>query len=329
MCLSSIGLWAGLALPPGAAKASEITAIAAGSYHSLAVKQDGTVWAWGDNSRGQLGDGSTENKSSPVQVVMFSAPTNVKASASVGSVEVSWTPPTMGTTSEYKIYRARGKDETSNYSLVQFGVTGEGLMAEDGINSQRFYSNSQLPDGHRSLVNGQLSKSKESYLEIPIYLSALNDVNSAQFDVAYPSDSLAPDSFVLDKKLKKYFDAKTEFRQKGLAVVSIAYKQKGRAAIGSTRALVGTLRFKVPASGTAGGEIGFSRIHLYDRFGRDFVRSDLKMKVEAKGVKFSVKGNGKALAAQAASSATGTLTFSPKQGKVGDEVMIYGDFGGK
>ena len=36
--------------------------------HSLALKEDGTVWAWGNNMYGQLGDGSTTNRSIPVQV---------------------------------------------------------------------------------------------------------------------------------------------------------------------------------------------------------------------------------------------------------------------
>lgn len=39
-----------------------------GYYHSLALKPDGTVWAWGKNDCGQLGDGTTINKSIPVQV---------------------------------------------------------------------------------------------------------------------------------------------------------------------------------------------------------------------------------------------------------------------
>jgi alpha-tubulin suppressor-like RCC1 family protein len=32
------------------------------------VKTDGTVWTWGKNAYGQLGDGTTVNKSSPIQV---------------------------------------------------------------------------------------------------------------------------------------------------------------------------------------------------------------------------------------------------------------------
>lgn len=35
---------------------------------SLALKSDGTVWAWGANHLGQLGDGSTSNRMTPVQV---------------------------------------------------------------------------------------------------------------------------------------------------------------------------------------------------------------------------------------------------------------------
>ena len=45
-----------------------VTAIAGGAMYSLALKSDGTVWAWGANNYGQLGNGTTTNSSAPVQV---------------------------------------------------------------------------------------------------------------------------------------------------------------------------------------------------------------------------------------------------------------------
>ena len=44
--------------------------VAAGGYYSTAaVKTDGTLWTWGNNGDGQLGDGTVANRSSPVTTV--------------------------------------------------------------------------------------------------------------------------------------------------------------------------------------------------------------------------------------------------------------------
>ena len=55
-----------------------IKAVAAGQFFTLALKEDGTVWSWGDNAYGQLGDGTMTDSPTPVQVVGL---TNVKAIA--------------------------------------------------------------------------------------------------------------------------------------------------------------------------------------------------------------------------------------------------------
>jgi alpha-tubulin suppressor-like RCC1 family protein len=49
-------------------KLGNVIAIAAGYAHSLALSADGTVWAWGANDAGQLGDGTTTQRPSPVQL---------------------------------------------------------------------------------------------------------------------------------------------------------------------------------------------------------------------------------------------------------------------
>lgn len=51
---------------------SNIIAIAGGGYHALALKSDGTVWTWGYNNKGQLGDGTLTNRGNPVQVKLSS-----------------------------------------------------------------------------------------------------------------------------------------------------------------------------------------------------------------------------------------------------------------
>lgn len=47
----------------------DYVAIAAGSFHSLALRSDGQLWAWGDNRFGQIGDNSTTDRLAPVPVL--------------------------------------------------------------------------------------------------------------------------------------------------------------------------------------------------------------------------------------------------------------------
>jgi gliding motility-associated-like protein len=42
--------------------------VAGGEMHSLGLKSDGTLWAWGRNDYGQIGDGTTTQKNSPLQI---------------------------------------------------------------------------------------------------------------------------------------------------------------------------------------------------------------------------------------------------------------------
>ncbi len=40
----------------------------AGGYHTAAIKSDGTLWTWGDNIHGQLGDGTETDQKSPIKI---------------------------------------------------------------------------------------------------------------------------------------------------------------------------------------------------------------------------------------------------------------------
>lgn len=56
----------------GAASAPVASAIAAGYQNGAMIAQDGSVWTWGDNSRGQLGNSSVDNATATPQKVVLS-----------------------------------------------------------------------------------------------------------------------------------------------------------------------------------------------------------------------------------------------------------------
>ena len=42
--------------------------VAAGTLHTMAIRADGSLWAWGFNGVGDLGDGTTTDRHSPVRI---------------------------------------------------------------------------------------------------------------------------------------------------------------------------------------------------------------------------------------------------------------------
>ncbi|WP_174591115.1 RCC1 domain-containing protein [Methanocella conradii] len=58
---------------------TNITMISFGRGHCAALKDDGTVWTWGDNSYGQLGDGTNKSRPIPMRVHGLSNITHIAA----------------------------------------------------------------------------------------------------------------------------------------------------------------------------------------------------------------------------------------------------------
>ena len=63
-----------------------VTSISGGYYHSLAVKANGTLWAWGSNSHGELGDGTRDTRTTAVRV---STLTNVVSAVACGEYSLA------------------------------------------------------------------------------------------------------------------------------------------------------------------------------------------------------------------------------------------------
>ena len=66
--LTLVLLW-----PALAAAGAKTPVFAGGETHSLTVRADGSLWAWGDNSWGQLGLGDTADRNTPTRVRFPSA----------------------------------------------------------------------------------------------------------------------------------------------------------------------------------------------------------------------------------------------------------------
>ena len=98
---------------PSAARCSTSPVLSGniGSYISV-LKQDGAVWSWGLNAQGQLGDGTTTNRSTPVQVV---GPAGVGTLSGIASV--------VG--GDYDTVAARSDGTVQAWGLGPLGDTSE------------------------------------------------------------------------------------------------------------------------------------------------------------------------------------------------------------
>lgn len=162
--------------PTPTATASEGLQVEGGGHHSLALKSDGTVWTWGRNDYGQLGDGSYTNRDTPVQVSKLSGITAI-----TGGFDHSLAIKTDGT-------------------VLAWGNNGNGELG-DGTNTQRtkpaqvstlnniikiagggWHSLALKSDGTVWAWGfndgGQLGNNTTTNSNTPVYVSSISDVIS-------------------------------------------------------------------------------------------------------------------------------------------------------
>ncbi|MNJ55498.1 Regulator of chromosome condensation (RCC1) repeat protein [compost metagenome] len=60
--------WRGDEKPKKVQGLSNINTISGGMEYTIAVDADANLWSWGDNTYGQLGDGTTINRDTPVKI---------------------------------------------------------------------------------------------------------------------------------------------------------------------------------------------------------------------------------------------------------------------
>ncbi len=118
----------------GALAGKTVTALAAGGGHSLALCSDGTLAAWGANSDGQLGNGSTTPSVAPVAVTMSGVLANKTVTAIAAGAAHSLALCSDGTVAAWgaNSYGELGNNSTAA-SLVPVLVNTAGALANKAV----------------------------------------------------------------------------------------------------------------------------------------------------------------------------------------------------
>jgi len=112
--------------------------VSCGNQTTAAIKTDGTLWTWGANDYGQLGDGTATNRSSPVQTVSMSTNWKMVSAGQYMTTGIKtdgtlWTWGTGGSgalgdgTTTYKPSPVQTIAGGTNWKQVSAGTGGGGL----------------------------------------------------------------------------------------------------------------------------------------------------------------------------------------------------------
>jgi alpha-tubulin suppressor-like RCC1 family protein len=111
-----------------------IVAAAVGSSHSVVLCGDGSVVAWGNNTYGQLGDGSNENRTAPVEVNTAAGALNGKTVVGVAAgFNHTLALCSDGTVASWGVNSAgqlgNGTNTSSNQPVAVAGLSGRSVVA--------------------------------------------------------------------------------------------------------------------------------------------------------------------------------------------------------
>ncbi len=149
-------------------------AVSGGFEHTVALMPDGTVWTWGANSYGQLGDGTTTDSSSPVQVASLTDVVSV-ASGSYHNLALKadgtlWA---WGRNNLNQIMSGGGNKLTP----VQLGITNVSGLAP-GANHSIVLKTDNTVWGWGYNTSGQLGNGSTTNASSPVQVTGLSNIAS-------------------------------------------------------------------------------------------------------------------------------------------------------
>jgi alpha-tubulin suppressor-like RCC1 family protein len=156
-----------------AALGSSVAHVEGGGTHECAAKTDGTLWCWGRNANGQLGDGTTTDRLTPVQVTTLSNVAEVTLGiAHTCARKVDGSLWCWG----YNAYGALG-DGTTTQRTLPVQVTALGTSVAQ-ISAGEYHTCARRKDGYLFCwgdgVGGQLGDGTAQHRYVPTRLTAFN-----------------------------------------------------------------------------------------------------------------------------------------------------------
>jgi alpha-tubulin suppressor-like RCC1 family protein len=107
-----------------------VASISAGAYHSLAVDAEGKAYAWGYNYNGQLGDGGSANRSTPVRVHELPGGDSVRHLAGGGfhTLAVAASPPVSPPDARRALLLSGGLAPAESGEIARFDAPPDGAV---------------------------------------------------------------------------------------------------------------------------------------------------------------------------------------------------------
>lgn len=152
---------------------SNVIEVSAGDYFSIALKADGTVWTWGNNSSGQLGDGSKLDRIIPYKVL-----DNVASIASGRSHAIALKKDGTVWAWGADISGQAGQNTYSSVTIpTQVNIYGDALEVYSGGNSSAvLYNNGKIcvfgDNSYGKLGTGD----SDSTIRTPKTIASLNNI---------------------------------------------------------------------------------------------------------------------------------------------------------
>jgi alpha-tubulin suppressor-like RCC1 family protein len=162
--------------PVAVSELSGITAVSAGSSHSLALLENGTVMAWGSNESGQLGDGTQNDSSVPVAVTGLSGVAAV-AAGSDHSLALLSNGTVMAWGGNGNGQLGNGSETKSTVPVAVSGLTGVTAIAAGSSFSLALLSDGTVMAWGNN-GNGQLGNGSETSSNVPVAVSGLSGASA-------------------------------------------------------------------------------------------------------------------------------------------------------